>query len=299
MSYLMQARSSVDGTLKHWVRPDAPDYAGTFFPGPGTPQNLVAFSGVPVEGADPLRPHRMPLDADVLCRWKFTETSAPFVNDGTLGTAQNMVASAGEGTVFRGGRPDGWFDRGLKIGMATAVGNLAIRSPHFAWPTSQITVSAWITPTRKLGANSIGRFFFKSHTDASWNSPFYRMTMGYGSDNAWFQGLRKADATFIPTTHIWPLNRDVQTLKIHHIGLTFGDGHFRSYLDGELYQQNSDITDLSTQLGTGSWCIGRPPSTTLDEYLGGIIHEIRLCRVARPASWWRESWLRGTGKWTG
>lgn len=297
----MQARSSVDGTLKHWVRPDAPDYAGAFFPGPGTPQNLVAFSGVPIEGEDPLRPHRMPLDANVLCRWKFTETSAPFVNDGTRGTAQNMVASAGEGTVFRGGRPDGWFDRGLNISMATNVGNVAIRAPHFAWPSSQITISAWFTPTRKVSPGPVsGRLFFKAHTDASWASPFYRHVLSYGTDNVWFQGPRKSDGVFIPATpHNFPVNRDVQLLKIHHVGYTFGDGQLRSYLDGELYQTTSDNTDVATNLGTGSWCIGRPPTTAFDEYLGGIIHEIRLCQVVRPATWWRETWLRGTGKWMG
>lgn len=297
MPWLMQARSSTDGTLKTWTT-DFPDWTGREFPGPGNPENIAAFEGIPTRRDVP---KLLPLDSNTPLRWRFQESASPYLNEGTRGSAGNMIAFSGDGTVYKGGQSDGRFGLGLKFGMDPSTSpssQASLRSPDFTWPTSEITVSCWITPTRAIGANQIGRIFFKSRNDAAWNDPWYSVSLQYGlfgvgvpndltagfyyqggiNERAYFQGDRAG----------------VNIGFTHHVGFTWGGGRLKGYVDGYLHW---DVpTAQAFSLGAGSWCLGTPPSTSLNEFFGGIVHEIRVCSVVRPASWWRDSWIMGNGR---
>lgn len=295
-SFKMQARSSADGTIKTWTSSIVPDWQGVGFPGPGSPEHVVAIPliGGPEEDRGAPTPHRMPIDGDVLCRWAFTETSGPYKNDGILGSAQDMIAVAGENAGWSGGQTDGRMGRALKFSMSTQVTG-AIRAPNFTWPTTQMTVSVWFTPTRASGAAVPYRVFFKAHDPVTWSSPFWRATLQYNPNQEFQVGLREAGATDRTYTLSQELD-NVIFLRAHHIGFTYDPaGRRKTYFDGYLVDDvAADAGAIS--LGTGPWCIGNTTDGLL-QHAGFILHEARLCRVVRNDAWWLENFYRGMGWW--
>lgn len=235
-----------------------------------------------------LKPEYTPVDSDTLLCYRFQETSAPFTNLGTQPSA-NMTAESGEGTGWLGGQPDGAFGKGLKFSMVnTATGG--IRVPHFAYPTSAITASVWVTPTRLVGSSSIGRIFFKAYFPGSWSPPYIGIEIAYANS---VSGLAlTVNAT--PSAVQLVLNQDIRGVaqwKKHHVGFTFGDGFLRVYHNG--YLAHSVANSNTLDLGTGPWCIGRTINS-LNEHAGFILHEARVDKVVRPASWWLENWKNGS-----
>ena len=282
----MQARSSSSGNLVTWVT-EKPDFAASFWPGPGSPEEVAVVGG----RLQLSPPGYYPIDSRSLLCWRFQEAAAPFANLGSLGSTYDMAAISGEGTVWLGGQPDGHFGKGLKFALETNADG-AIRAPHSPWPSSEITISCWFTATRYVGANDIGRLFYKANSASVWSAPFHSASLQFGVFGAssgenltvGIHGLAISES----------FNKDYEGIiryPIHHVGFTYGDGFLRTYLDGELFSSIAAATPLN--LGAGPWCIGTTPFTPLTENAGMILHEVRVCDVIRDAEWWRKNWERG------
>ncbi len=288
-TYLNQARSSTSGLLVKWKTTGAPDFAGSSFPGPGTPQHIaVEPLGTPLVQI-PAAPHRMPIDGSTQLRWKFEESASPYVNDGAMGTAQNMVNVTGDGTVYKGGEPDDLFGKSLKFSMST-IASGALRAAHAAWPTSNITISIWITPTRLLGSSNFGEIFLKA-ANVTFATPFLAADI-YFDVNGLNSLLR--DASSLPASPANVMNYNPQGLTLnrpHLIVVTHGDGNLKTYIDG--YLAKSAASAITMDLKTGPWCIGNFNAAT--QHCGGIYHEVRVCSVVRNAAWVLENWQRGKG----
>ncbi len=287
----MQARSSTSGNLIPWMS-DKPDFAGASFPGPGSAEHIAVVGG----RKDVKPPLYMPNDSHSLLRWRFQQSASPYLNEGTLGSAYNMVAESGDGTVYRGGQPDGHFGLGLKFSMADFATNAVLSAISLTWPTTRFSCAIWVTLTRILGQGNIGRIFYKSVApEPSWSTPFTGISFRYDTnvhgDNTLAAGIR--DTSDGSSGGTWDDDSGLLTLQRPHlIGLTHGDGVCNTYLDGQL--SSSSVVTLAFKLGTGKWRIGDAPNGS-KETCGMIIHDIHISDVVRPASWWKENWRRGRG----
>lgn len=229
-------------------------------------------------------PQYLALDEfDLLC-WRFQETASPYVNIGALGTAQNMVDVTGDGTVYQGGQPDGHFGKGLKFAMSAAT-SAALRAPSSVWPTGNITVSVWVTISRLLGANNVGRLFHKA-ANVSFTTPFLTASFEWNTTDS-FHLVKDNTVTPVTVQNTLPHNSQGLTLNVpHHLVMTFGDGALKSYIDGALVRSTSSSATLD--LKTGPWGIGNYNVTA--EHVGGIYHEVRVSSVVRSAEWVRQYW---------
>lgn len=235
------------------------------------------------------KPQYMPIDSDTVLCYRFQESSAPFANLGTQGSA-DMTAESGEGTVWLGGQPDNAFGKALKFSMVNT-GSGGIRASNFTFPTTNITVSCWVTPTRLLGAVSIGRIFFKSYYPASWSAPYVGMEIAFNSTNSGLTFTQTLSGGAQPQVHFHNDYRGVQLYTRHHLGYTYGDGSLKAYLNGMLIGSNVVATALD--LGTGPWCIGRTVSSSSNEHCGMILHEVRVDQVIRDANWFKQVYELG------
>lgn len=229
------------------------------------------------------------MDSNTLLRWKFEETASPYVNDGTLGAAQNMIAASGDGTVYKGGEPDGLFGRGLKFSMSS-IGTGRIAAASNVWPTPTITVSVWFTPTRLLGSGSVGQMFWKA-ANVSFTSPFNTMSMENDATRRYDYLKDNTGGSALILNEVFHNPQGLVLNKPHLYVMTFGGGFLRTYNDGLLVK--SLATAQVMDLKTGPWCIGTFNVT--NQHAGGIYHEVRVCSVARDAAWVQENWQRGRG----
>lgn len=234
------------------------------------------------------KPQYMSIDSDCLLCYRFQETTAPFTNLGSQANA-NMTAESGEGSVWSGGQPDGAFGLGLKFSM-TNTGSGGIRVAHFTYPTSVITASAWFTPTRSLGASSIGRVFFKAYYPSLWTPPYIGIELGYFSGTSGFSATANATGGAAVATANQDTN-GVQLWQRHHVGMTYGDGNLKLYLNGYLVKTTASNNVLD--LGTGPWCIGRTVSSNSNEHCGMILHEVRVDKIIRDANWFKQTYELG------
>jgi len=234
------------------------------------------------------KPAYADIDSNTVLCWRFQEASAPFPNLGTQ-ASEDMTAESGEGTVWAGGQPDNAFGKALKFSMVST-GSGGIRANNFTFPTSVITASIWVTPTRSVGAVSIGRIFFKAYYPSSWSSPYIGIEMGYFGATSGFTVTANATGGAAVAT----ANQDYNGIPLwqrHHIGMTFGDGYLRLYADG--YLVKTTVSSNTLDLGTGPWCIGRTVSSSSNEHCGMILHEARVDKVIRDATWFYNTWKKG------
>lgn len=236
---------------------------------------------------------RVAPDSDSLLYYKFDSLS-PFVNTGALGTAKNMTSLSGESSLHLGGTKFGpvFRDGGcLAFNTDVSGGPASIQLAHFTWPTQNITVSGWFTWYRTAGGTgNIERTFFKWWTPTGWASPYVGMSLWEFQNAAMYQGSvgygvsSNVGASLARQLGLPPM------WMAHHVGLTYGDGNLKTYIDGQLSLTVAQAGALN--LGTGPWAIGADGGGSAS-HAGFLCEEIRICQVVRNAEWFASVYQAG------
>ncbi len=236
---------------------------------------VIASSGTPAPTP--------PLDANDVIVLPFTEPAGDFTNIGTAGGT--FVAGA---TVIHVA-PDGRFGGGISC---PASANAYARGVPTVEPAS-ISVWAWmrVNATTASGQIVFGKPTFAA---ATWSDPFWSAAISLSAGQAPRSFLSAGTPGSLST-----LTADAR------YSLSLGDDHFIGFtFDGTtriLWLDSIPVASDTPGLvigygttGTADWTAGAVWSPSGDVF-DGFIYRAGVSNVARPASWWSETYRRGIG----
>jgi hypothetical protein len=246
---------------------------------------------------------RVEPDANDIIVWAMSDTSMPVVNTGTAGSSANLVTAGVNGVSL--GANSGVFGRASYI---KPVPNNWLKTANSAgeYVGNQMNLSCWVFLTQYVDFGTIGRVVTKASQRTSWTSPFDDATIRFNITSATNSrlrvGLRAASGYHI--VEGIASNLKAPLYQWIHIGFAYNGSSLVAYVNGvPLSTVNNSIsgnvTWSSVAPGSGPWFVGSHyaiAAVSSRECAIGMVQDIRLATVARPESWWREVYSKGTGR---
>jgi hypothetical protein len=254
------------------------------------------------ENIDTFINSRVEPDSNDIIVWTMSDTSMPVVNTGTAGSSANLVTAGGSIDL---GTNSGMFGRSSYI--KPLAGNwLKTANSVGEFTGNQINVSCWVQLNQYSDQGTIGRIVTKAAQQASWSDPFedisVRFTVTSPINTRLIIILRTTNGFYF-VDNITD-NLVVQLYQWHHLGFSYNGSSLISYVNGvPLPSVETTITGnvlwSSVGPGSGPWFVGSHHSVQVSgnrEAITGSVQDIRVSTVARPESWWREVYSKGTGR---
>jgi hypothetical protein len=171
------------------------------------------------------------------------------------------------------------FNAGRIGGALSVTGNGYMAIPHnpgkTTWSGGRVTVTGWVNlRTLKTFVTIIGRQYNGEYTDD--------FAIDVGMD-----GAHAVDFTTDAGINKLTKGAFVGQNRWVHLGVSFDQNNISLYQDGVLTQTNSLVGAVGQSLnpihfGADS---NTPPSSPEDEYVDGLIDEVRIDSVARSSDW--------------
>jgi hypothetical protein len=230
---------------------------------------------------------RISPDANDVAAWELQEASGNLVNSGSGGS--DDFQDIGSTPIIR--RVSGLvlpYAVGIPNG-ATLSTTMGAGTDSVIEPPPPVSVSCWV---KFFAFNNDGNFrhiidkLYRA-ISSGWSSPYtvsgglgIGLTPGQPTDGA----IQSASGTTIAAVGLgtW-----------HHVGATNDGTTCRLYVDGALMSSTpSPPLDYGSH---GPWIIGQNPAYSPEAAFSGLLHDIRVANVARPASYFRTIYRTAMG----
>jgi len=231
---------------------------------------------------------RIPPDANDIAVWTLQEASGNFLNSGSGGA--DPLQDIGATPVIRQAS-------GLVLPYAVGLGMVAPFTTTLSTTTGSgtdtiiepafpATVSCWVKIFSFNNTGSFQHIFEKLYRPitSGWSTPYTASALGMGL-NSGSVGLKFHNIT------------DVYALGLgewHHIGATYDGTTAKMYVDGSLIATSAQ-TGAIDYGSHGPWIIGQNPANSSESAFSGLIQDIRVANIARPASYFQKVYQAGTG----
>lgn len=210
--------------------------------------------------------------------WKLDESASPFLNTGSLGTANlTGTGSYSPGQAGKWGNCVRFPNSASYLSSAAGVGDSIF--------SGAVTLSCWVYLVGWGG--TWASIFYKTYYPSSWLTSF--ASIGFQMANT-FDGSWVAKMTF-------PTNQDRGVLLSapahrltlgawHHIGITVDGTNRKVFLNGQVIFSTPETQYIDVSQG-GLWRMGYEPLCGGQDF-DGYIDDARVANVARPESWFKD-----------
>lgn len=234
----------------------------------------------------------LPLTANTQLYYLLSESATPSANGGAFGTA-DMAWSGGQAA-----NGDSVFGNVLRFGGTTNEQLKASALASFE-PTS-FAVGCWI---KLFGYTDGSPIVHKRWQQSSFADPFFSLGFQLRDttvDGQWaIFGADQSGPTF---RRAYALAQDGPSLNSwHYMGVAYNASTkvLHGYLNGLDKIQQSFTTGIAyASTSKGYWEIGGLDNGSMHG-LNGLVTRVRVEDVFRDATWYREQYLRGIGRWNG
>lgn len=244
--------------------------------GPTGPAGATGPTGP--AGSALARPY--PADADDLHVWALTETSgSTFANSGSSSLALTASGSVSVGVP-------GMWDAALSLWPSTAASAASANTTDD--PTSgNVTASIWVYLISSGNSCMFARFA-RPASPTPWSMPYIAWMLSRDGGVTKFALANGASGYNQISTSTAP---EMVVGQWNHVGLTFDGSTLRGYVNGQLAASGA-VSGSVYYTSAAPYSVGSDRTSTFDSVRAHYV-DARVASVARPASWFREVYLRG------